>query len=35
MTPELEAKAAEKERDKKELKDEGLLGNVGDTLPKL
>ncbi len=26
---------AEKERDKQELKDKGLLGNVGDTLPKL
>jgi uncharacterized protein YjbJ (UPF0337 family) len=30
-----EAKHAEKERDKQELKDKGLLGNVGDTLPKL
>ncbi len=30
-----EAKEAEKERDKRELKDKGLLGNVGDTLPKL
>jgi uncharacterized protein YjbJ (UPF0337 family) len=29
------AKQAEKERDKQELKDKGLLGNVGDTLPKL
>jgi uncharacterized protein YjbJ (UPF0337 family) len=28
------AKQAEKERDKQELKDKGLLGNVGDTLPK-
>ena len=26
---------AEKEREKQELKDKGLLGNVGDTLPKL
>ena len=26
---------AEKERDKQELKDKGLLGNAGDTLPKL
>ena len=26
---------AEKERDEQELKDKGLLGNVGDTLPKL
>ena len=30
-----EAKKAEKERDKQELKDKGLLGNVGDTLPKI
>ena len=30
-----EAKQAEKERDEQELKDKGLLGNVGDTLPKL
>ena len=30
-----EAKRAERERDKQELKDKGLLGNVGDTLPKL
>ena len=30
-----EAKQAEKERDKQVLKDKGLLGNVGDTLPKL
>jgi uncharacterized protein YjbJ (UPF0337 family) len=29
------AKQAQKERDKQELKDKGLLGNVGDTLPKL
>ncbi len=29
------AKQAEKERDRQRLKDEGLLGNVGDTLPKL
>jgi uncharacterized protein YjbJ (UPF0337 family) len=29
------AKQAEKERDKQELKDKGLLGNVGDTLSKL
>ena len=29
------ARPAEKERDKQELKDKGLLGNVGDTLPKL
>ena len=29
------AKQAEKERDEQELKDKGLLGNVGDTLPKL
>ncbi len=26
---------AERQRDKQELKDKGLLGNVGDTLPKL
>jgi uncharacterized protein YjbJ (UPF0337 family) len=32
---EAEAKQAEKERDKQELKDKGLLGNVGDPLPKL
>jgi uncharacterized protein YjbJ (UPF0337 family) len=32
---EAEAKQAEKERDKQELKDKGLLGTVGDTLPKL
>ena len=32
---EAEAKQAEKERDKQELKDKGLLGNVGETLPKL
>jgi uncharacterized protein YjbJ (UPF0337 family) len=32
---EAEAKQAEKERDKQELKDKGLLGDVGDTLPKL
>ena len=30
-----EAKEAEMERDKQELKDKGLLGSVGDTLPKL
>jgi uncharacterized protein YjbJ (UPF0337 family) len=29
------AKQAEKERDNQELKDKGLLGSVGDTLPKL
>ena len=29
------AKQAEKERDKQEGKDKGLLGNVGETLPKL
>jgi uncharacterized protein YjbJ (UPF0337 family) len=29
------AKQAEKERAKQELKDKGLLGGVGDTLPKL
>ena len=29
------AKQAEKERDSQRLKDKGLLGNVGDTLPKL
>ena len=32
---EAEAKKAERQRDKQELKDKGLLGNVGDTLPKL
>ena len=32
---EAEAKQAERQRDKQELKDKGLLGNVGDTLPKL
>ena len=32
---EAEANQAEKERDKQKLKDKGLLGNVGDTLPKL
>ncbi len=32
---EAEAKEAERQRDKQELKDKGLLGNVGDTLPKL
>ena len=32
---EAEAKQAEQQRDKQELKDKGLLGNVGDTLPKL
>jgi uncharacterized protein YjbJ (UPF0337 family) len=30
-----EAEHAERQRDKQELKDKGLLGNVGDTLPKL
>ncbi len=30
-----EANQAERQRDKQELKDKGLLGNVGDTLPKL
>ncbi len=30
-----EAKEAEMERDKQELKDKGLLGNLGDTLPKI
>ena len=29
------AKQAEKERDEQELKDKGLLGSVGETLPKL
>ena len=29
------AKQAERQRDKQELKDKGLLGEVGDTLPKL
>jgi uncharacterized protein YjbJ (UPF0337 family) len=29
------ARRAEKDRDKQELKDKGLLGNMGDTLPKL
>ena len=32
---EAEAEHAESQRDKQELKDKGLLGNVGDTLPKL
>ena len=32
---EAEAKEAERQRDEQELKDKGLLGNVGDTLPKL
>ncbi len=32
---EAEAKQVERQRDKQELKDKGLLGNVGDTLPKL
>ncbi len=32
---EAEAKQAERQRDKQELKDKGLLGNLGDTLPKL
>ena len=30
-----EAEHAERQRDKQELKDKGLLGNVGDKLPKL
>jgi uncharacterized protein YjbJ (UPF0337 family) len=30
-----EAKQAERQRDKQQLKDKGLLGNVNDTLPKL
>jgi uncharacterized protein YjbJ (UPF0337 family) len=34
-TRQAEAKHAERQRDKQELKDKGLLGNVGDTLPKL
>ena len=34
-TRQAEAKEAERERDEQELKDKGLLGNVGDTLPKL
>ena len=29
------ARQAERQRDKQELKDKGLLGNVGETLPKL
>ena len=32
---EAEAKQAERQRDNQELKDKGLLGDVGDTLPKL
>ena len=32
---EAEANQAERQRDKQELEDKGLLGNVGDTLPKL
>ena len=32
---EAEARQAERQRDEQELKDKGLLGNVGDTLPKL
>ena len=32
---EAEAKKAERHRDQQKLKDKGLLGNVGDTLPKL
>ena len=32
---EAEAKQAEKERDEQELRDKGLLDNLGDTLPKL
>ena len=35
LRAEAEAKKAERERDEQELKDKGLLGNVGDTLPKL
>ena len=34
-TRQAEAEHAERQRDKQELKDKGLLGNVGDTLPKL
>ena len=34
-TRQAEAKQAEKERDRQELKDKGLLGDVGETLPKL
>jgi uncharacterized protein YjbJ (UPF0337 family) len=34
-TRQAEAAHAERQRDKQELKDKGLLGNVGDTLPKL
>ena len=30
-----QAKEAEKVRDEQELRDKGLLGNLGDTLPKL
>ena len=30
-----EAKQAEQERDEQELRDKGLLGNLGETLPKL
>jgi uncharacterized protein YjbJ (UPF0337 family) len=30
-----EAKQAEQERDEQELRDKGLLGNLGDTIPKL
>ena len=32
---EAEAKQAEQERDEQELRDKGLLGSVGETLPKL
>ena len=32
---EAEAEHAERQRDKQELKDKGLLGDVGDKLPKL
>ena len=32
---EAKTKQAERQRDKQELKDKGVLGNVGDTLPKL
>jgi uncharacterized protein YjbJ (UPF0337 family) len=34
-TRQAEAEHAERQRDKQEFKDKGLLGNVGDTLPKL
>jgi uncharacterized protein YjbJ (UPF0337 family) len=32
---EVEARQAERQRNEQELEDKGLLGNVGDTLPKL